>query len=133
LPRKSVNEIKSSWLLRFQETLASVSRKRNSLLFWKELEKELTLQEDPEGLEVILSNEERIRKSIDEDLYSLLGIQSEIMEAITALPERKLTELLCCHYIEGLTLEMTAERIGYSLRHTMRLHKKALELLVLPE
>ncbi len=47
--------------------------------------------------------------------------------AVEAVGDRRLQELLRLRYVEGMSFEAIAERMGYSVRQTLRLHAAALE------
>lgn len=55
------------------------------------------------------------------------------IDAIRAVEEPRLAELLELYYIDGLTWERVAERMGYEVRQVYRLHGAALLRVRVPE
>ncbi|MBE6809250.1 MAG: hypothetical protein E7524_07265 [Ruminococcaceae bacterium] len=84
---------------------------------------------------------ERLKRMIDknpanEKLYKEYieksqKIRTEIEEKISAVDDELLSELLFQKYVFGHTLEQVGYIINYSKRQTERLHRKALEKLIL--
>jgi len=52
----------------------------------------------------------------------------KIKEEISLVEDSLLKEILTQKYLCGLTLSKISDNLGYSLRQTARLHKKALDL-----
>lgn len=74
----------------------------------------------------------RLQSELAEKISQCIGIRREIVAAIDQMREGKLRSLLWYRYIEGLTFERIAERMHYSCMHIYRLHKRALNELILP-
>lgn len=55
------------------------------------------------------------------------------LEAIKAIDDGTLSELLYLHYVECLSLEDVSEKLNYNYTWTSELHTKAIELLECPE
>lgn len=70
---------------------------------------------------------EEILKEQKEYIFTL----TKIKEEISLLSEPILREILTQKYLCGLTLSKISDNLGYSLRQTARLHKKALELFII--
>lgn len=68
-----------------------------------------------------------LRDELAAELRRQLAIRREIEEAIRVVEDERLQELLRLRYIEGLTWDKVAERIGYSYRQTMRVQGRALK------
>ena len=63
---------------------------------------------------------------IDEEIDRCIDIQREVLSAISAVPDERLRHLLELKYINCLTLEEIAVRMGYCYMQICRLHGKAL-------
>ena len=55
------------------------------------------------------------------------------IDAIRAVEEPRLAEVLELYYIDGLTWEQVAQRMGYEVRQIYRLHGVALRKVKVPE
>ena len=55
------------------------------------------------------------------------------IDAIRAIEEPRLAEVLELYYIDGFTWEQVAERMGLDLRWVYRLHGRALQRIKVPE
>ena len=55
------------------------------------------------------------------------------IDAIDAVEEARLREVLELYYIDGMTWEQVAQRMGLDLRWVFRLHGKALQKIKVPE
>ena len=64
---------------------------------------------------------------IDSDIYRLIEIKKEISNFIISFDEANYIVLLELRYLSGLTWCKIAETMGFDLRWTYRLHRKALE------
>ncbi len=71
----------------------------------------------------------KLSMEIDKEIAELEGIQEELHRAIYKLRDNTLCSLLTCYYINDLSWEAVAEKLGYTLRHTTRLHNRALSLM----
>lgn len=66
---------------------------------------------------------------IDHRIDELCAVKAEVMDMIEKIADNKLRELLIARYINCLTFEQIAVKMGCSPRWVMRLHKKALILV----
>lgn len=74
----------------------------------------------------------RIEGVIEDDrrkMQRALDNRLAIRACINNVEDERYRTLLRYRYIEGLTFEDLAEKMGYSYRHVMNLHKKALEVV----
>lgn len=67
-----------------------------------------------------------LEQEINEDIDRSIDLQREIRTAIAAVPEARLRTLLELRYLNCLTLEEIAVRMGYCYMQICRLHGKAL-------
>lgn len=67
-----------------------------------------------------------LEREINEDIDRSIDLQREIRAAIATVPEVRLRTLLELKYINCLTLEEIAVRMGYCYMQICRLHGKAL-------
>lgn len=67
-----------------------------------------------------------LEREINEDIDRSVDLQREIRAAIATVPEVRLRTLLELRYINCLTLENIAVRMGYCYMQICRLHGKAL-------
>ncbi len=68
-----------------------------------------------------------IENEIDRKIDALLDQRAAVVEAITAVGDRQLREVLELRYLDGATFEEIAEEMVLSVRHVLRLHGAALE------
>ncbi len=66
---------------------------------------------------------------VDKEIAELEDIRKEILTAIHKLSDNILCSLLTGYYVNDLTWEEVADKLGYTLRHTTRLHNRALALM----
>lgn len=67
-------------------------------------------------------------KTLEKDLERMYKLENEITDKLTVLePKKRL--IIKLHYFEGEAIEYICGVVGYSFRHTRRLHKEALEEL----
>jgi ECF sigma factor. len=88
---------------------------------------------DPARMQAFLSealDEEKELEKLEEEEQLVLV---ETALTISRLPDDVLARLLEMRYLEGLTWRETAARLGYSDRQTLKLHRKALDSLPVPE
>ncbi len=67
-----------------------------------------------------------IQNTIDDDICRLEGLRMEIIEKIEGLDNQSHVDLLMFRYVNGMTFEEIAVEMGFSWRHTMRVHGHAL-------
>ena len=75
---------------------------------------------------VMLENE------INAEIDHLVDLKREIREVISAVKNLECQTLLELRYLCFKTWEQIAVEMGYSLEHTIRMHRKALEKVVIP-
>lgn len=63
---------------------------------------------------------------IDLELIQLVETMGSVVAIINKVHNSTFQALLICRYINGMTLEQTAEVMGYATRHIVRLHGYAL-------
>ena len=76
-----------------------------------------------EKIDKIIEVEEEIKKK----LLALKAFQAKLYQEIELVQDMNQRVLLKNRYIFNLTWEQIAERLGYSITQTHRIHKKALE------
>lgn len=76
-----------------------------------------------EKIDKIIEVEEEIKKK----LLALKSFQAKLYQEIELVQDMNQRVLLKNRYIFNLTWEQIAERLGYSITQTHRIHKKALE------
>lgn len=67
-----------------------------------------------------------IEREIDREIDRLVDIKQEIKKTIATVPNDTMRALLTKKYINLKSFEQIAEEMGYSKRHVLRLHEKAL-------
>lgn len=72
---------------------------------------------------------DRLRKKIIKAGYQRIRVFKEIRDRIEALPDEKQKSVLIYRYIKGMGWEEIAVKIGYTYRHTIRIHGYALSAL----
>lgn len=70
---------------------------------------------------------EEWERKLDEQLSEQLRIRKEIEEAVSAVENPDCQTLLRMRYILGYDWEKIAEEMHYTVRWTMKMHRKALE------
>ena len=70
---------------------------------------------------------------IEEDILQLFDIQHDIENAIATIQDSKLQSLLELRYLVFLPWKKIADTLGCSMTSIIRLHSKALHLVVVPE
>lgn len=73
-----------------------------------------------------------LEKEIEQDILKLIHLQSEIMTAIDAVPDVNCALLLDKRYVLRKPWKQIADEMHYSMTHIKRIHRKALELFVIP-
>lgn len=79
-------------------------------------------------VEKIIDLESRINQEIDK----LVNLRVEIESCLNTISDELLKDLLRDIYIDGLTLEEVAVKMGYCYRHIERKHQQALNVLECP-
>lgn len=73
-----------------------------------------------------------LEKRICARIRELCHIELEIMDVIEKVEDPLCREVLELYYLDGLTWEKVAERMGYSVRNVQILHGKALREVRVP-
>lgn len=74
-----------------------------------------------------------LEQAVNERTRELVRWKLAAIDAIRAVEEPRLAEVLELYYIDGFTWEQVAERMGLNLRWVYRLHGKALMMVRVPE
>lgn len=74
-----------------------------------------------------------LERRINERTRELVRLKLAAIDAIRAVEEPRLAELLELYYIDGMTWEQVAERMGYEVRQIYRLHGLALMRVRVPK
>lgn len=126
-----------SWLLQIRRTESLIARKR---VICEELRSCLdagairydggrghTLPVDRVGRIVakVVDIEEQVKRLQEEKALLIL----ELGDAVEKLPNEKEGDVLTAYYIQGLTMEQVAAKVGYSVQHTYRLRKRGVQHL----
>lgn len=72
---------------------------------------------------------DRLEKKLIKARYRRIKVFKEISDHIRAIPDDKQKKVLTYRYISGMSWEEIAVKIGYTYRHTTRLHGEALQNL----
>ena len=98
-----------------------------------------TYSDMPKGYGNVHSGENVIVKIIDlenqmnEDVDELVNLKQEVVGAINAIPHPEQRLVLELRYLSFKTWDEIAEEMGYGVDNVFKLHKKALNSLVVPE
>ena len=74
-----------------------------------------------------------LEQAVNRRTRELVRWKLAAIDAIRAVEEPRLAELLELYYIDGLTWQQVAERMGYEVRTVYRLHGMALMRVRVPE
>lgn len=74
-----------------------------------------------------------LEQAVNQRTRELVRWKLAAIDAIRAVEEPRLAEVLELYYIDGFTWEQVAQRMGLDLRWVYRLHGKALLLVKVPE
>jgi DNA-directed RNA polymerase specialized sigma24 family protein len=74
-----------------------------------------------------------LEQAVNERTRELVRWKLAAIDAIRAVEEPRLAEVLELYYIDGFTWEQVAERMGLDLRWVYRLHGRALTMVRVPE
>jgi len=74
-----------------------------------------------------------VQSKVLEKTNEMSAVCEEIMEAVNAVPQEHLREILYRRYINGASFEEIAVTMNYSWRHTLRLHGVALGALTIKD
>ncbi len=79
----------------------------------------------------ILNKVIMLEKEIDENIDKLVDMRKEISEKIENIDDFTLKQILYLKYLNGLPFMQIGEKLMYSERQISRLHKKAINMLIL--
>lgn len=74
-----------------------------------------------------------LERVVNQRTRELVRWKLAAIDAIRAVEEPRLAEVLELYYIDGLTWEQVAQRMGYEVRQIYRLHGVALRKVKVPE
>lgn len=132
------DELKT-WLLQYRTLDRNIDRLREEKAFWMAKATVVTpvwsnmpktragSDKIPGAIEKVIGIEQEIHQKIDK----LVTLRQQIGDRIASLEDDRLRELMLRHYIDGNTWEVVAEKMGYSLRHILRMHEEAMRSLSL--
>lgn len=127
------SEEKKAWLNRYHLAGLAIRRLTGEIARWEAQAAALTARygetsssagEDP--LQRAVEKMLELRDELAQELQRQMVLRREIEEAIRGVEDERLRELLRLRYLEGMTWEGVAERMGYSCRQVTRLHGQAL-------
>ena len=81
-----------------------------------------------ETADMLIELEQRVNATIRE----MVRLKLAAMDAIDAVEESRLREVLELYYIDNYTWEQVSKTMGYDQRHVFRLHGKALLAVKVP-
>ncbi len=134
-------EEKIAWLRGYRTAALEVERLRGEIERWRSLAEKVTptLSALPASTSANGTRTETAVEQIAERCAALelalcvMAARCEATEkAIQSVPDERLRLLLRYRYIDGMTLERTADKMGVSVRWMKKLHRKAVEFLVVP-
>lgn len=131
------NERKKEYLLRYQKAKAEVSRIDTEL---QELERVTAIKPisydgmphssgGVKDLSAFAVKADQFRRKLMKARYQQVKIYEEIHDHINAIESDIQKEVLIDYYIKGMSWEEIAVKIGYTYRHTIRIHGYALAAL----
>jgi len=74
-----------------------------------------------------------LERGVNARIRDMCRLKRLAMEAIDQVDEARLREVLELYYLDGMTWEQVAERMGLDLRWVFRLHGRALMMVRVPE
>lgn len=74
-----------------------------------------------------------LERRYNERVREMVRLKLAAQDAIDQVEDARMRELLELRYIDGMTWEAVAERMGYSTRQVTRLHGYALRMVRVPE
>ncbi len=128
-----MNEIqtqKIKWLSRSQQTEQRISSLRAAQKHDQYLMHELKAFEDCSDL---LKHVEALQEEVKAQIIRLASVREEIRRVIEAIPDMEIQSIFTRKYLAYETNEQIAEALFYDTRTIQRKHKKALNLIHLPD
>lgn len=135
-----MNEEKIRWLKSYRGLLAEIQRLQREIERWRSIAEKVTptlsavrfTVPDGSRIENAVEKMDTLRDSLAAKLDELIGRRIQIEQAIGAVEDDRLRLLLRYRYIDGMTYEAIAEKIGVSTKWVQRSHKKSLLVLDCP-
>ena len=132
-----MNEDKVQQLRRYRGLLAEILRQMQEIERCYSIAEKVTPSlcnvrfSPPDGsrIENAVEKIDTLRELLVAQLGELAERREQIERAVNSVPDERLRLLLRYRYIDGLTFEAMAERMGLSVRWVLKLHKKALEII----
>ena len=130
-------ENKKSSFRRYRKNLACIERLEEKLILLTERINSVrspNLSGMPRGstpitVEDLIGDKEELEQRLNRLRTKTRQLKQEILSEIDTLEDERYCEILEAHFIEGLTLERIADRMGYTERYIYQLYKKALVIL----
>lgn len=135
------NQKKIQYLRQFRRILQQIELLQKEVIRWRELGEKTTpsLTGMPHGGQDVSKVEQAAvmvcdtENKIAERIVQLTTLRLKIEQAIEALDDMALQNLLLRKYIDGQTFEEIAYEMHYSWRHTRRKHQMAVSKLNLED
>lgn len=132
------NQEKKAYLSKYTDTLAEIERLQEEVREWGERAEGIRSAmngtgggsgEDPmqHCIDQMVELQNRLVSKIDESI----ALRDSIERAIESVADSKLRLLLYYYYIDDMTWNKVAAKMGYDERWTKRLHQRALSKLAL--
>lgn len=86
---------------------------------------------DVDNVGNLLKKASELEKEIDKNIDALVDIREKITNDIGSIDDFVCKEILYLKYISGNSFEQIGEKLGYSEKQIGRLHKKAIEKIIL--
>lgn len=122
------NAEKSTLLGQYDTLEQEAARTKTEWAFWKD---RAALESDLARRAAAGARAEWYAGRLLQKYEACLDLRERLESMIERAPTLRDQLLLRLHYVDGLSLEATAERMDLSTRHIMRLHQKALDGLLL--
>lgn len=132
-------EEKKEHLLQYRAALQEETRLSQEIERWRTMAEHMTAGYGPvrsgtgdgRKLERTVAKLSELISQLTAQREELIAMRYTIEAAINAMEDDRLRWLLKLRYIEGMTWECVAERMGYDTSWVTRLHRTALEQLAL--
>lgn len=139
-PSRQTPALKKLFLSQYADNEREIKRLEEEICRWESRAQKMT---SSFSLTPSHCGEDRLQSAVDEmvELRNLLydrlvdstELRRQIALAISTVPERRLKLLLEYRYIDGQTWEEVASTIACDYRWTLRLHDRALAMLIIPD
>lgn len=128
---------KMRFLGQYKAIDSAINQKCEEVAMWRSRATKITASNSPmciggnkdDRIQLAVEKIIEIETEINEEIDALINIKARIIEAIKTIDDINLQNILELRYIKGKTIEKISYDIGYSLRHTKRKHRKAINLL----